>query len=209
MVAVVVLGGLGLTASGSSAAAALTTKVGTAVGVDLQAAPPAPPAPMVAPAAAPLPAPPAPRAPGDTDTVSTTTTADGRTVRKRVVHIHNGDRVEDAAWLKDMPQVSERDCKNGRDGSEKQIVVNSHDGKQRLMIICTNRIAKMASEGAAMAANGKDIERHALESALAGLRSARAVIAANTGMSAEQRTEALAGIDEGIAEVQADMAKPE
>jgi drug/metabolite transporter (DMT)-like permease len=45
------------------------------------------------------------------------------------------------------------------------------------MIICTNRIAKMASEGAAMAANGKDIERHALESALAGLRSARAGIA--------------------------------
>ncbi len=197
MVSALVLAGLGLTASGTSAAAALTGKVGTAVGVDLQTASPAPPAP-VEPSS-----PPAPRA---TATVGTTT-SDGKTMRKRVIHIHDGERVEDAAWLKDMPQVTERDCKTGKDGGERELVVNRHDGKQRVMIICTNRIAEVASAGAAMAVNSKDIERNALQSALSGLTSARAGIATNPSMTAEQRSEALAGIDEGIAEVQADIAK--
>ncbi|MCB8829975.1 hypothetical protein LJD47_33675, partial [Escherichia coli] len=43
LVSTLALVGLGLTASGSSAAAAISGKVGAAVGVDLQAAPPAPP----------------------------------------------------------------------------------------------------------------------------------------------------------------------
>ena len=75
------------------------------------------------------------------------------------------------------------------------------------MIICSNRIEKAAAEGAEIAANSKDIERSALRSAISGLRSARAGIAGNMSMSAEVRAQALAGIDEGIAEVESDIAK--
>jgi hypothetical protein len=227
-VSLLVVAGLGLTASGTSAATALDG-VSAAVTAELQAAvPPAPAAPTapvapVAPAApdrkavrpaAPTPpdapVPPAPPTPPETaadDDVSTTVTRDGRHIRKHVVRIRDGKLVDDRVVLADVPEIDERTCRAGKDGSDKQLVLHSREGKKRVMIICTNRIERVAAEGAAIAANSKDIERHALESALAGLRSAHASIAANHALTGAERARALAGIQEGLAELQADLAK--
>jgi bla regulator protein BlaR1 len=86
-------------------------------------------------------------------------------------------------------------------------VINRQDGDRRIMVICTNRIEKAATAAAELAVNSKDIERGALRHAIAGLRSARAGIASNMSMSADQRAQALAGIDQGIAEVESDIAE--
>ncbi|VVT03736.1 conserved membrane hypothetical protein [Sphingomonas sp. EC-HK361] len=227
--------GLGFTASGTQAAEAVRAKVETATGVDLVAAmplaapvpitrsettsqtvdvtrhgkhrrvvivkdgktqtydgaeadaylaanpdlvPPTPPVPPAPPAPGVAPLPPVPPAP---------------------------PRVPEA--YADIPQISSRNC-SGRDGGgSREVVIHRKDGDKRMMVICTNRIEKMAAESAEMAANSKDMQRHALESALAGLTSARASITANRDMSEAQRREALAGIDTSLAEIQADIAR--
>lgn len=201
IVSVVVVAGLGLTASGTSAATAISDRVETVTGLDLHpVAPPAPPAP-------PAPLPPVAGA-GDRD-VSTTIVRDGRTIRKHVVVVRDGKRIEDRIDVGEIPDVRERDCDAGKDGSDRQIVLHSRAGNRRVMIICTNRVARIAAEGAAMAANGKEIAQRARESALAGLRSARAQVESARAMADAERAEALAGIDQGIAEVEADMARPD
>ena len=106
--------------------------------------------------------------------------------------------------LKNMPEVSSANCPGG--DAKQMVITEKRGGKQRI-IICTNRIEQAASEGARVAANSKDIERNALQSALSGLRAARSSIEANRDMSDVQRAAALKGIDEGMAEVAADIAK--
>jgi bla regulator protein BlaR1 len=192
-VAALVAAGLGMTASGTSAAEAVAAKIRT----DIQAVPPVPPAPSVPPV---TPVPPMPDVP---PVPARDVQATHDNMRTRIVRIEKGDRIVMPA----IPEISERPCADGRDGDAKQFVVNRKDGDKRIMIICSNRIEKAAAEGAEMAANNKDIQRSALRSAMSGLRSARAGIAGNMSMSAEARAEALAGIDEGIAEVEADIAK--
>jgi bla regulator protein BlaR1 len=192
-VAALVAAGLGMTASGTSAAEAVAAKIRT----DIQAVPPVPPAPSVPPV---TPVPPMPDVP---PVPARDVRATHDNMRTRIVRIEKGDRIVMPA----IPEISERPCADGRDGDAKQFVVNRKDGDKRIMIICSNRIEKAAAEGAEMAANNKDIQRSALRSAMSGLRSARAGIAGNMSMSAEARAEALAGIDEGIAEVEADIAK--
>jgi bla regulator protein BlaR1 len=192
-VAALVAAGLGMTASGTSAAEAVAAKIRT----DIQAVPPVPPAPSVPPV---TPVPPMPDVP---PVPARDVQATHDNTRTRIVRIEKGDRIVMPA----IPEISERPCADGRDGDAKQFVVNRKDGDKRIMIICSNRIEKAAAEGAEMAANNKDIQRSALRSAISGLRSARAGIAGNMSMSAEARAEALGGIDEGIAEVEADMAK--
>ena len=216
LVSVLVCTGLVLTASGTSAASALSDRVETAVGVDLQAMtpPPAPPAPPVAPDAMPSPPTPStpptpatpPTPPKPRSTVTTTVTDDGKVIRKRVIHIRDGKTIEDSIDLSDVPEISDRTCRDGKDGGPRELVLNKRDGKKRVMIICTNRIEAVAAEGAATAANSADIERHALESALAGLRSARAGIAGNPALTGDQRVAALKGIEEGLAEIERDLA---
>ena len=93
------------------------------------------------------------------------------------------------------------------DGKTHQMVLNENKGGKRKVIICTNRIERAASEGAAIAASSAAIERNAYHSALRGLQSARAGIAANMSMAEEARREALQGIDTAIKEVEEDMAK--
>jgi bla regulator protein BlaR1 len=192
-VAALVAAGLGVTASGTSAAEAVAAKIRT----DIQAVPPMPPAPSVPPV---TPVPPMPDVP---PVSARDVQATHDNTRTRIVRIEKGDRIVMPA----IPEISERPCADGRDGDAKQFVVNRKDGDKRIMIICSNRIEKAAAEGAEMAANSKDIQRSALRSAMSGLRSARAGIAGNMSMSAEARAEALAGIDKGIAEVEADIAK--
>jgi hypothetical protein len=138
--------------------------------------------------------------------VTTTVTDDGKVIRKRVIHIRDGKTIEDSIDLSDVPEISDRTCRDGKDGGPRELVLNKRDGKKRVMIICTNRIEAVAAEGAATAANSADIERHALESALAGLRSARAGIAGNPALTGDQRVAALKGIEEGLAEIERDLA---
>jgi beta-lactamase regulating signal transducer with metallopeptidase domain len=163
------------------------------------------PAPPEAPTPPDVAAPPAPAVKGTRveRNIQIITTDDGVgdpkvTKRVRIIRRDKDGKVlsEDERGFPDIPQVSSGRCPAGGDG--KQTVVHSvKDGKQ-IIVICTDRIEKMASEAAKLAANSKDIERHALESALAGLRSARSSVD-----SAEGRK----GIDEAIAEIEQDMAK--
>jgi len=86
------------------------------------------------------------------------------------------------------------------------VLNEKRDGK-RVMIICTNRIERVAREGAAVAANAKDIERNAYRSALAGLRSAQERMRSDTRMGEEARKEAVLAIDQSIKEIEEDLAK--
>ncbi len=207
-VGLLVTAGLGSTASGTSAAEA----IGARIHADIPAMPPMPPRAAV-PAVTPVPpmppqasvpaldpVPPVPPV-APVPPAKPATGASG--ARTHVMQIRNGNRVTIAG----APEVNERVCTDGRDGDARQFVINRQEGDKRIMIICSNRIEKAAAEGAEIAANSKDIERSALRSAISGLRSARAGIAGNMSMSAEVRAQALAGIDEGIAEVESDIAK--
>lgn len=151
-----------------------------------------------------VPAPPAPAVKGtrverNVQIVTTDDGAGGSKVTKRI-RIIRGDKdgkvlSEDERGI-DIPEVSSGRCPASGDG--KQTVLHSVKDGRQVIIICTDRIEKMASEAAKLAANSKDIERHALESALAGLRNARASVDSVEGRK---------GIDEAIAEIEQDMAK--
>lgn len=128
---------------------------------------------------------------------------DGKGVRvMRFVHRDKDGKVttEDFQGMADIPEVSSLDC-DDKQGDPKQMVWHGDKGGKKIIVICKNRIERVAAEGARVAANSKDIERHAYMSALAGLRSAR------SNMSGKNNAEAVKAIDEAIAEVEADMAK--
>ncbi|MGP7795167.1 M56 family metallopeptidase [Sphingomonas sp. CLY1604] len=232
LVSTLVLAGLGITASGTSAAAAISGKVGRTIGADLQDAPPAPPAPpapaMPADPALPAapPAPPAPAAEGKVrHVVVKRVDKDG----KVSTYTSSTDgRFDDAAIqamvdrsLKMAPEVRERRCVDGRDGAARELVVNSEAGGKRMMVICTNRIEAMASSGAAAAAhadamrvnasamriNAEAIRRNAMATALASVAASRADIAANRAMADADRTKALAEMDAAMAELRAEAAE--
>nr|WP_277998574.1 M56 family metallopeptidase [Sphingomonas liriopis] len=224
LVSTLVLAGLGLTASGTSAAAALSDTVGKTVGIDLQAAPPVPPVPPVpvTPVGTPQPpaAPAAPAAPGvhgdkvhrvvikrvDKDgKISTyTSSADGQFDDRDIQLLV--DRSLAAA-----PEVRERRCADGKDGGPRQIVVGGDkpdkDGK-RIMVICTNRIEAVANRSVTSIDTVK-IRRDAMATALASVTASRADIAANRDMPAADRSKALAEMDEALAELRAEMASPD
>jgi beta-lactamase regulating signal transducer with metallopeptidase domain len=205
-VGVLILTGLGLTASGTQAAEGIRAKVGKTIGVDLSqpiavaaAAPAAalqdsvapvakvdpnlpPPPPPPSPAPAAMSAPPAPPAP----------LVDGKAIEAQV-----------AAAMAHMPEVSSRTC-GGAD--VKQLVITEKAGGKDRITICEDRIAKVAAQGAQIAANSAEIERNAYRSALSGLRAARGGVAQDARLSAAERDEALRSIDESIKEMQEDMA---
>lgn len=87
------------------------------------------------------------------------------------------------------------------------VVDQVRDGKH-LIVIGTNRIERVAAQGAATAAQSKEIERRASCQALAGLRDARARIMTDPTMTAKARCGALDGMDESIMELEADLATP-
>jgi beta-lactamase regulating signal transducer with metallopeptidase domain len=179
------------------------------------ALPEAPPVPRVQPAPPAPPVPPAPPALAideDSRNVTVTMSPDGKTVRKQIRVISRDKdgklKAEDfpaAAEMAKIPEIRSMNCAD--DGKTHQMVLNEDKGGKRKIIICSNRIERVASEGAAIAANGADIERNAYHSALRGLQSARAGIATNMSMAEEARKEALQGIDQAIKEVEEDMAK--
>ena len=138
---------------------------------------------------------------------------DGKTVHRKVVRIIRRDKDgkitrEDYAGMPpipEIPEISSRNCPG--DGEHHQMVLNEKRDGKRVMIICTNRIERVAREGAAVAANAKDIERNAYRSALAGLRSAQERMRSDTRMGEEARKEAVLAIDQSIKEIEEDLAK--
>lgn len=205
-VAVLTLAGLGVTASGTQAAETVRLKMQDATGVKL--------ASFAASQTSELPAPPAPPAPpaigeGNRDVVTTTTTGtDGQklTHTRIVVRDKDGtvrtDTLDGEPTRIDMPDIRSGTC---TPGSDKDMTISEvKDGKTRI-IICTDRIEKVATEGAAAAANSGEMQKNAMKTALAGLQTARASITGNKEMSEAQRAEALKGIDEAIVEVTHEM----
>jgi len=142
-----------------------------------------------------------------------TVSPDGKTVHRKVVRIIRRDKDgkitrEDYAGMPpipEIPEISSRSCPG--DGERHQMVLNEKRDGKRVMIICTNRIERVAREGAAIAANAKDIERNAYRSALAGLRSAQERMRADTRMAEDARREAIQAIDQSIKEIEGDLAK--
>lgn len=186
---------------------------------------PAPAAPVApaAPAEATRPAvPAAPTTTRHTETVtrSTVTGADGRPHQIVIRRVSDGSRVpteaEIAAIVAAAPQVSERKC--GTDGPDaRQITINQRDGARRLLIVCTDRAERIGAEAAAQArvaevsARAAEASAHAagragMRAGLEGLRAARRSIASQPGLTAEQKREAIKGIDEGIREMEREIA---
>ena len=208
-VGLLVATGLALTASGTKAATAIRAGVEDRVAPVAPAAPlpPLPPMPVltpVAPVAPVAPAAPLTARPADARQVTTIVTRDGKTVSTRVIRAKPGSTIVASGMV---PEVTERTCVDGKDGPGKHYVIDRTEGGVRKMVICTNRIEQAAADAATAAINSREIEASAYASALASLKIARASIEKNADMTAAQRREALAGIDEGLAEVQADMAK--
>ena len=258
--ALLTVGGLAATASGTQAAERVRTSVQKATGVDIasldhlalpapvsaamavaaqapvavpavvtapatvadvvQAEVPAPPAPP--PAVGPVPpvppAPPAALAPlpplgSDQNSDTMIVSPDGKVTRHKVVRIIRRDKdgkvtSEDFAGMPPIPEIPEISSKNcPGDGERHQTVLNEKRAGKRVIIICTNRIERLAREGAAVAANEKDIERNAYRSALAGLRSAQERMRADARLSEEARKQAVQAIGESIREIEEDLAK--
>jgi bla regulator protein BlaR1 len=118
--------------------------------------------------------------------------------------------------------VIEGDC--GNEGQPGAFVINRRQGDQTVMVVCNDRIdatvqaanasgaratAAAASAKAAANIDVAAIQRNALTGALAGLRGTRATLATNPNLSGTDRAEALADIDESIAEIEHQIAHPD
>jgi beta-lactamase regulating signal transducer with metallopeptidase domain len=241
-VALVTATGLGVTASGTQAAETIRTKVGKTIGIDLPKAeavwayaptaaegawhisiggqetplPPPPvetvPVPPSAPAVAGMPVPPTPPAPESWawQTEDGRPITDGTRTVRHVRVVKDGKVVTDDI-MADMPEVSSRNCTVTDKANE--LVINDDSGDRPKIIICTNRIEKVAAQASELAANAAvmsinaaEIERNAYRSALSGLRAARTRVQSDTKLSAQERQDALSSIDESIRDIEQDLA---
>lgn len=175
-VAALVLAGLGATAS-----------TGTA-----QVADNAPRIPATRPPAA-LPVPSTPS--GAVDTV--TTSVEGHAIRTIMVYpLGNGQT--DSSRLADVTQGA---CTMGKNGVGSRHVISSNGKHGRTIIICTDR-SRIAGN-AATSANHADIKRSEIASAAYDLRTARTAIREDRGMTAAQRAQVLAGLDQAQIDIEA------
>lgn len=217
-VSVLAATGLALTASGTSAAAAITTRVSeTIVGSDVQS-PPAPPAPPAASDAPPPP--PAPPARAVSDAAAKTTVR--HVVVKRIdkdgkltttTSDSNGgftDAETEAMVQRALaaaPEVHERNCSDAEGGDHPQVTINRQDGDKRVMIVCTNRIEAITARAAKTAVQSVEVHRSAMKAAMAGITAARESILTDRNLSEAQRRAALSGLDEAVAEMRSEQAK--
>jgi hypothetical protein len=217
------LAALGLTASGTQAAETIKAKVETVTGVklgqDVPASPAAPAAPSeVVPVAPPAPgaAPEAPEAPAPVKVRTYTYTTsqdgkdkDGKRITKIVMVRADGSKTEsempdiEAIRVK-VPEIRNANCAETKDG--KPVVENFEKDGRKVMIICSNRIEKIAINAEKIAFDSK---RMGMRSAVMGLRISRNAIENQIDLSPEQRAKALKGIDEAIAEVEKGAAEAE
>lgn len=166
-----------------------------------------PPAAPAAPAAAEPPAPPA-------EPWTVTADNDGTKGGKRVklVRINRDGKMLSEDWVGplevNVPDVRSTNCRGGPN-ADREMVINKMDGKKRVIIICEDRLQRVAMRAADEAMRGKDMQRRAYAQALEGLNRARARIAGNDRMSADEKRDALQSIDESAKELQAEMANPD
>lgn len=215
-VGVLLVTGLGVTASGTQAAEGIRAKVcktlchhlsqpvalamaAPAPVVAATAAPVVSPAPQddATPATAAVPVPPAPPAPPAVATpvppvppMPPIPAVDTKAIQASV-----------ARAMADMPEVSSRNCGSG---DEHQLVINDQSGGKNRIVICQDRIAEVASRGASV--DTAAIERNAYRSALAGLQTARSKVSDDAKLGEDERRQALSSIDESIKEMQDDLA---
>ena len=111
------------------------------------------------------------------------------------------------AAVRGMPNVVARNCHGGP--SEATTLTRTDRGGRRV-VICTNRIEAAARSAELAAVDQRRIGREAMVHALGSLRATREMLASGRGMeqlTAEQRAEAVAGIDRSIAEVEREAAE--
>jgi bla regulator protein blaR1 len=212
------LAGLALTASGTGAAEELKANVAERTGVDIDRielprlpelpAIPSPPPPVVAPEAAKEPR---------RVVVLRTPDAEGRQWRQRAVDplllvraqllaLAEADKASERAReaVAKAPKVETRVC-----GGEGEVTTRavSPDGRASVTI-CKDRIERAAANAEARASRAEAIAHSADVSARATARSsirmARRSIESNRNLSEEQRAEALAGLDQAMAQIERD-----
>ncbi|PAV67653.1 hypothetical protein WR25_05505 [Diploscapter pachys] len=104
------------------------------------------------------------------------------------------------------PEVSSRNCADGRDGGPRQLVVHTTRAGKRAMIVCTNRIEAAATAGAMASAHAAVVKRDALQTALSSVMVTRASIANNASIPPADRASALKDIDDALVELRNEMA---
>ena len=98
-------------------------------------------------------------------------------------------------------RITAQNCQFGDMPTTATVTAGETKGR-KFTIVCARRIARDAAGAAADAARAGDLaERLAYTRALVGLESARAGVVGNQALSAEARTQALAGIDAALAEL--------
>lgn len=211
------LTGLALTASGTRAAENLKAKVEDRIGVriaDIELPklpqlpePPAPPAAPEAPAALPplSAVPPVPSAPAYkvdggrhavvVQPVDAAAMARLSADSERIA----ADAQRIAANIR-VPEIKEMRC--GGAGPTSYSTVAADGRSIARTVICTDRIERMASEGARAAANAGQTRALAMATARSSIQTARVAIQTEPNMSDADRREALADLDEAMAEVE-------
>ena len=227
VVGAVVVAGLALTASGSSAAA-ISAGVQDAVAQTTPSAPPVPPASATD------------RTPAADREATNSTTAhkvrnvvvvkDGKTTvydsADVDAHLAANERVtirplapdssrmifkvsEDPSTtieVQDIPAIRSATCGIGT-GQPTSMVVNTGNGGKRMIVICTDRVRQVTANAMVTASSSKEIERNAYARALTGLTDARARIVANSDIADADRSRALAAIDMSITEMKGQIAR--
>jgi bla regulator protein BlaR1 len=184
-------------------------------GMPRQDAPPAPDAPDAPEAPEPPEPPSAPDSPKIERRVMVVT-GDGKELKdgkgKRYVFrdVRNGEHgfeMDLDEIMASVPDVKSANCGTG-DGKQ-PIVRNEEGGKKRIMIICTDRIERMSANAEKMAkVHVRLAERHkvlGMRTALGSLRHARASVARDGNLDADEKARALKGIDEAIRELEKEI----
>lgn len=157
-VAALTIAGLGLSASGTEAAAKFRTSVSNTTGIDLASLelPPIPPAPPVPPLPETSPVPPVPPMPSLPDDTAEPPLppvppmppeADGKHVRRvQVIVTDKGKRqVVTEDFHGEMPDVREINCPDNK-GNPKDAVINETINGKHRVIICRNRLARVEAQ---------------------------------------------------------------
>ena len=230
VVAMLVVGGLGLSASGSLAADrsgrdAVRTVAVDPSGSDGSAQAPASPAVVPVPPVPPKPviyveAPASPATKSDDkgavsvprvvvirkqlNTGKDSENAVDKDVKVIIKRFGGKDGPQDMAVIADLPETISMACKDESAGGDGTIVMRDEkEGKQQF-VFCTRHRIKLADNAGVKIIDSREIERKAYRSAVDGLRSARERMAAKGGAG---RDEGLKAIDEAIAELESDLAK--
>lgn len=110
-----------------------------------------------------------------------------------------------AAEMRAMVDIRSGAC--GPDTGAKAYVVSRTTNGHRATVICTDRIQAAARAGQLTQSDQARIQRESMTAALSGLQAARAALASNASIPAEGQREAMASIDESMAELRQQMAE--